>query len=78
MARHTPGRHRLGTPGLRHCRDIPSVRERLDELHPGRSLAHSTITPGMTLVVLAVGAAALVVAGWLAGGAPAIADIVNP
>ncbi len=75
MARHTPGRHRFGTPGLRHCREFPAVRERLDELHPPRTT--TSITPGMTVVLLAIGAAALVVTGWLAGGAPAIADIVG-
>jgi hypothetical protein len=32
-----PGRHRLGKPGLRHCREIRGVRARLDE----RSLRRS-------------------------------------
>ncbi len=77
MARHTPGRHRFGTPGLRHCREFPAVRERLEESRPSRGIARSSITPGTTAVVLALGAAALVVAGWLAGNAPAIADIIR-
>jgi hypothetical protein len=27
----TPGRHRLGRPGLNHCRELPAVCSRLDE-----------------------------------------------
>ncbi len=83
MSAYAPGRHRLGTPGLRHCRDIPAVRARLEDRPPARHVMPRTspsmryLSPAMAAVLLAICVGALAVAGWLAGGTPAIADIVG-
>lgn len=72
------GRHRLGLPGLRYCRELPEIRARLER---GTHLRHSAPTGPWGEAALAVGVAiaatTALVGGWLAGGATAFADIIS-
>jgi hypothetical protein len=77
------GRHRLGHPGLHHCRDLRPVHLRLAT---GRLNRHAApVSPAqfsaqlVALVLLAVIAGTVLVSGWYAAaGAAVIADIVAP
>jgi hypothetical protein len=77
------GRHRLGHPGLNYCRQLPTVRSRLDV---GPITRHAApISPAqlsihvVSLILLAVIAGTVLVSGWYAAaGAAVIADIVTP
>jgi hypothetical protein len=79
----TRGRHRLGRPGLRHCRQLSGVRRRLST---GQCTRHrlrrspADLARGATAVAVAVAvAAAVVLSGWYtAAGATAIAQMVAP
>ena len=78
MSAYAPGRHRLGSAGLRHCRDIPEVRARLDS-RPRHAMPRTSpyLSPTMAAVLLAICVGAIAVAGWVAEGTPAIADIIG-
>jgi hypothetical protein len=72
------GRHRFGQPGLRYCRDIPEVRERLEIAERTGHAAASAwrVRPAHVIgAVTATGAA--VVTGWLASSSTALADIIG-
>ncbi len=81
--RQARGRHRLGRPGLSHCRDLPAVLERLSA---GMVTRHTTVLPRARLsaqtavtLVAALVAGTVVVSGWYTGaGADVIASIVAP
>jgi hypothetical protein len=78
MSAHGVGRHRLGHPGLRYCREIPEVRERLEIAEHTRHQAVSVrrIRPAHVIgAATATGAA--VVTGWLAASSTALADIIG-
>ncbi|GAA1710274.1 hypothetical protein [Fodinicola feengrottensis] len=74
------GRHRLGQPGLRYCREIPEVLARLEPTTSRNQ--HATeparwrIRPALVFGVAAAASAA-VVGGWLATGSTALADILG-
>jgi hypothetical protein len=80
---HRYGRHRLGHPGLHHCREFPSVRIRLAV---GPITRHATPASPVqlsahivSLILLAVIAGTVLVSGWYAAaGAAVIADLVTP
>jgi hypothetical protein len=82
-ARTRPGRHRLGQPGLRHCRDLRTVRLRLTT---GRLTRHAApVSPAqfsaqlVALILLVAVTGTVLVSGWYAAaGAAVIADIVAP
>jgi hypothetical protein len=81
---HEPrGRHRLGTAGLRHCRDIDRVRARLTT-EPGRHAARQrnrAAAPGRrwTTVGVTIVSAVLAVSAWFtATGASAVAQMITP
>ncbi|HEV7823751.1 MAG TPA: hypothetical protein VGP02_02460 [Mycobacteriales bacterium] len=78
MSAHGVGRHRFGHPGLRYCRDIPEVRERLEIAERTQHQAASVrrVRPAHVIgAVTATGAA--VVTGWLAASSTALADIIG-
>ncbi|HEY0486558.1 MAG TPA: hypothetical protein VGD72_09945 [Mycobacteriales bacterium] len=78
MSAHGVGRHRFGHPGLRYCRDIPEVRERLEIAERALHAADTAwrIRPAHVIgAVTATGAA--VVTGWLAASSTALADIIG-
>lgn len=78
MSVRPAGRHRLGQPGLRHCREIPAVQARLGMV---RRTSHAAPPPtGIRpkhIVGVAAATGAAVVGGWLATSATAIADILT-
>ncbi|WP_163506466.1 hypothetical protein [Fodinicola acaciae] len=80
MSAQRVGRHRLGQPGLRYCREIPEVRDRLEPTttrHPhGSASARWRIRPAL-VVGAAAAAGAAVVGGWLVTGSTALADILG-
>jgi hypothetical protein len=80
MSAQRVGRHRLGQPGLRYCREIPEVRDRLNsttDRHPrGAGSAHWRIRPAL-IVGAATAAGAAIVGGWLVTGTTALADILG-
>lgn len=63
------GRHRLGPPDLRHCRDFPTVKARLDGTEPLTRHASGTgawrIRPALAVTA---GLLAALVSGWLTAG----------
>jgi ABC-type nitrate/sulfonate/bicarbonate transport system permease component len=76
MSAHRAGRHRYGHAGLRYCRDIPEVRERLERTERTQHVAASAWRVRPAHVVGAVAAtSAAVVSGWLASST-ALADII--
>jgi len=77
MSAHRRGRHRLGTPGLRHCRELPAVRDRLERIPHRHSAAESRRLRPAHVVGAAVATASAVVGGWLATGSTALADIIG-
>jgi hypothetical protein len=76
------GRHRLGRPGLRHCRQMRGVRTRLvvgtrtrhaRPMRPVRATAEVA-----AILLIAVVASTVVVSGWYAAaGAAVVAGIVT-
>jgi hypothetical protein len=78
MSAHGLGRHRFGQPGLRYCREIPEVRERLE--FAGRT-QHVVASARRFRPAHVIGAAtatgAVVVTGWLAASSTALADIIG-
>jgi hypothetical protein len=77
------GRHRLGRPGLRHCRELEAVRSRLAADHRTHRAARTTTVRRTgrlgTLLMAAVGTGAVLISGWYtAAGASAIAQMVGP
>jgi hypothetical protein len=68
------GRHRVGLPGLRYCRDIPEVRERLESA--ARRTDDRRLRPSRILGAAAA-TGAVVVSGWLASNSPALANIIG-
>jgi hypothetical protein len=77
MSAHGVGRHRYGRPGLRYCREIPEVRERLERTERTQHGAAAAWRVRPAQVVGAVAATgAAVVSGWLASST-ALADIIG-
>jgi hypothetical protein len=80
MSAQRVGRHRFGQPGLRYCREIPEVRDRLAAAanrHPhGSASARWRIRPAL-VVGAATAAGAAIVGGWLVTGTTALADILG-
>ncbi len=75
-ARHgtRTGRHRAGTPELRHCGDLPGVRLRLATRQRGLR----PVNPGALTLLLTVLLGATLVSGWLtATGASAFAGMIT-
>jgi len=71
------GRHRLGQPGLRYCRELPEVSARLEQLRLRQAeTARPRFRPAYTLGALAA-TGAVVVSGWLVAGSTAFADIIG-
>jgi len=75
------GRHRLGTPGLRHCRELRGVRVRLATRARTRHAApvsRARISADVTVLLLvAIVAGTVLVSGWYAAaGAAVIAGMV--
>jgi hypothetical protein len=68
------GRHRVGLPGMRYCRDIPEVRQRLDAV--ARQGDSRRLRPSRVLGAAAA-TGAVVVSGWLASNSPALANIIG-
>jgi hypothetical protein len=77
-----PGRHRLGTPGLRHCRDLYGVRHRLatrgGTRRHGAPVSRVRLGADAAMLLLAVVVTGTVlVSGWYAAaGAAVIAGMV--
>jgi len=90
VRRHRPGRHRVGTAGLRHWparrRGYPAVRRRLIPVfvvHRARHAAGPTPAVGGPVLVrsasLLLVASTVLVSGWFAvSGAAAFAQMVRP
>ena len=67
------GRHRAGTPELRHCGELPGVRLTL----AGRQRGLRPVSPGALTLLLTVLLGATLVSGWLtANGATAFAAMM--
>jgi hypothetical protein len=78
MSAHGVGRHRFGHPGLRYCREIPEVRERLERAQRKQHAAASARRLRPAHVIGAAAATgAVVVSGWLAASSTALADIIG-
>jgi hypothetical protein len=87
-ARPRRGRHRLGSPGLRHCRHMRPVRARLVSRRVSRrgtnriTRHRAPSSPALmsaTLMVALMVLSTVLVSGWYAAaGAAVIADIVRP
>jgi hypothetical protein len=70
-----PGRHRVGSPDLRHCRQLPGVRLRLAAPFP--STIRRPANPTALTVLLAVLLGVSMISGWLtATGAAAFAGMM--
>jgi hypothetical protein len=91
VRRHRPGRHRIGTPGLRHWparrRTGPAVRRRLVPVfvaHRARHAvagpqAHGSGTAAVRYASLLLVISTVLVSGWFAAtGASAFAQMVRP
>lgn len=77
MGSQRVGRHRLGQPGLRYCRDHAEVDARLAQVQSRRTAARRPrLRTGYALGAVAA-TSAVVVSGWLAAGSAAFADIVS-
>jgi len=87
-ARPRRGRHRLGSPGLRHCRHLRPVRARLLTRRVSRRSTNqitrhrapgSPVRISATLMVALMALSTVLVSGWYAAaGAAVIVDIVRP
>ena len=71
---HHPGRHRLGASGLRHCRDIAAVDERLRARSRAQRPARWLTRAGGAVLTAVV----TVSAWYTAVGASAVAQMVTP
>ncbi|HZN74207.1 MAG TPA: hypothetical protein VFC00_21270 [Micromonosporaceae bacterium] len=71
------GRHRLGTPGLRPCRELCQVAERPPWIGPRALVQGSIRSARLAAVVVVLGT--LAVSSWFAAaGATAFADMIHP
>lgn len=67
------GRHRLGRPGLRHCREMPEVAATLTAWrgHPAARTRHASAAAGWRIrssLAVGAGVAVAVVSGWFTAG----------
>ncbi|GEM_PF-6716470 len=81
--RQARGQHRLGRPGLSHCRDLPEVHARLSagkatRHAPSASRAHLNAKVAVAVLVAAI-TTTVAVGGWYADAAASvIASLVTP
>lgn len=69
MPRHQfGGRHRLGTPGLQHCQEFPSVRARVSASERTRHTSDHGSPTMRPAYAVGVGLLAVLVSGWLTAG----------
>jgi mRNA-degrading endonuclease toxin of MazEF toxin-antitoxin module len=77
-----PGRHRLGRPGLQHCRQMRSVRHRMvvgprnRHVKPVRRL-RATAEVAAVMLMAAVASTVLISGWYAAAGAAVVAGIVT-
>jgi hypothetical protein len=78
MSAHRRGRHRFGQPGLRYCREIPAVGERLEIAeHTQHAAASARRIRPVRVIGAAAATGAVVVGGWLIASSTALAGIIG-